>query len=131
MTPAQRRFVGWLPATAWLTMIFVLSSQPALPSPPAVNDKQAHAFTFGVLAVLLLMGLAGWRWASVTRSALLTAFLLAAAYGVTDELHQRFVPGRTPDVADVAADAAGAALAMVAAGAWAILLHRRRSAARP
>jgi VanZ family protein len=131
VTPAQRRFVGWLPATAWLTMIFVLSSQPALPSPPAVNDKQAHAFTFGVLAVLLLMGLAGWRWASVTRSALLTAFLLAAAYGVTDELHQRFVPGRTPDVADVAADAAGAALAMVAAWAWAILLHRRRSAARP
>lgn len=131
MTPAQRRVLGWVPAIAWLTLIFVLSSQPALPSPPSVNDKEAHAFTFGVLAVLLLMGLTGWQWRAVTRPFLLTAFLLAVAYGVSDELHQRFVPGRTPDMADVAADAVGAALAMIAAGAWAILLDRRRSAARP
>ena len=131
MTPAQRRFLGWLPATGWLTLIFVLSAQPALPSPPGVNDKGAHAFTFGVLALLLLMGLAQWQWRAVSRRLLLTAFLLAVAYGVSDELHQRFVPGRTPDVADVVADAAGAALAMAAAGAWAILLDRRRTAARP
>lgn len=131
MTPAQHRLLGWLPAAAWLTMIFVLSAQPALPSPPGVNDKQAHAFTYGVLAVLLLMGLVEWRWRAVTRRVLLTAFLLAVAYGVSDELHQRFVPGRTPEVADIVADAVGAALAMGAAGAWAILLGRRRTAARP
>ncbi|BCS34148.1 hypothetical protein TBR22_A33770 [Luteitalea sp. TBR-22] len=132
MTPdRRRRLIGWVPAIAWLSMIFVLSSQPSLPSPPSVSDKEAHAFTFGVLAVLLLMGLTAWRWRTVTRSALLAAFLLAVAYGVSDEVHQRFVPGRTPDVADVVADAVGAALAMGAAGAWAILLDRRRTAARP
>jgi VanZ family protein len=41
------------------------------------------------------------------------------------------VPGRTPDVADVAADAAGAALALAGAWAWAILLGRRASVPRP
>ncbi len=38
------------------------------------------------------------------------AFVLAAAYGVIDELHQAFVPGRTSSVDDALLDAFGAAL---------------------
>jgi VanZ family protein len=49
----------------------------------------------------------------------LLAIVLAIAYGVSDEFHQRFVPGRSSDVYDVLADAEGAAAA--ALGAWAIL----------
>jgi len=41
----------------------------------------------------------------------LTATLLATAYGVTDEYHQSFVPGRTADPMDVVKDLAGAAAA--------------------
>jgi VanZ family protein len=33
---------------------------------------------------------------------------IAAAYGVLDEIHQHFVPGRQPDVLDVLTDLAGA-----------------------
>src|ERR671912_1025196 len=47
--------LGWLPAVLWCTLIFVLSSQPSLPSPDQVTDKQAHAFTYGVLALFCLM----------------------------------------------------------------------------
>lgn len=39
--------------------------------------------------------------------------LLCTLYGVTDEFHQSFVPGRTPDVLDIRNDAIGAALAML------------------
>ena len=130
MTPAQRAWLGWGPAILWFAFIFVLSSQPSLPSPDQVTDKQAHAFAYGVLAVLCLMGLTGWRWRRVAGASLLGAFVIAVAYGVSDEFHQSFVPGRSPDVADVVADAAGAALALTAAWGWAILVARRSSIPR-
>ncbi len=79
----------------------MLSAQPALPSPPSLNDKQAHALTYGVLAFLCLMGLTGWRWRRIAGASLLAALVIAVLYGVSDEVHQAFVPGRTPDVADV------------------------------
>lgn len=130
MTPPQRRLVGWIPAIAWASFIFFLSSQPSLPSPANLNDKQAHAVAYGVLACLSLMGLTGWRWRSIAGASLLVAFMAAVLFGISDEIHQAFVPGRSPDVADVAADAAGAALALAAAWAWAILLGRRSSIQR-
>jgi VanZ family protein len=49
------------------------------------------------------------------------AALVAAAYGATDEWHQHFVPGRTMEMADLAADTSGAAAAAVAAWAWGII----------
>ena len=131
MTAARRAWLGWGPAVLWGGLLFLLSAQPALPSPPGVNDKQAHAAAYGVLALLCLMGLTGWRWRRVAGASVLAAFVLAVLYGISDEIHQAFVPGRTPDVADVAADAAGAALALAGAWAWAILLGRRASVPRP
>jgi VanZ family protein len=130
VTPRQRSLAGWVPAAAWASVIFWLSSQPVLPSPGNLNDKQAHALAYGVLASLCLMGLTGWRWRRIAGASLLGAFLMAVLYGISDEIHQAFVPGRSPEAADVAADAAGAAIALAAAWAWAILLGRRSSIQR-
>ena len=131
MTAAGRTLLGWVPATLWTVVIYLLSSQPSLPSPASVGDKQAHALAYGLLALLCLMGLTGWRWRRIAGASLLGAFVLAVLYGVSDEFHQSFVPGRTPDLADVVADAAGAGLALTGAWAWAILLGRRSSVTRP
>ena len=102
-----------------MALIFVLSSMSRLPPGSAgVDDGVAHALEYGVLAALLLRGLAGARWQGVTGGAAWLAVLLAVLYGVTDEVHQAFVPERTTQVADLIADAVGA---MVAAGlvrAW-------------
>ncbi len=130
MTPAARRWLAWLPAIGWATVIFVLSAQPKLPSPAGLGDKQAHVLAYALLAVLVLVGLAGGRVARVSRQAIGGAFVIAVLYGVSDEFHQSFVPGRTPDVGDVVADAAGAAIGLVAAGASAILLRGRTSTPR-
>lgn len=89
-------------------------------------DKVAHMLIFAILAFLAAWGLRHafpfWPAARV----LLLALLVAVAYGGLDELHQRAVPGRTPDPMDVAADGlgAGAAVAVIAwrrrrAGEWA------------
>ncbi|HEB54007.1 MAG TPA: hypothetical protein ENI87_12200 [bacterium] len=43
----------------------------------------------------------------------LGAWLVAGLYGIVDEVHQSFVPGRDCSVADALSDAAGAALAVL------------------
>ena len=130
MTSAQRAVLGWVPAILWFAFIFFLSSQSTLPSTGQVSDKQAHAAAYGVMAVLCLMGLTGWRSRRVAGATLLGAFIITVLYGLSDEFHQSFVPGRSPDLVDVMADAVGAALALTAAWGWAILVGRRTSIPR-
>ena len=118
----RRPFVYlWLPLLAWMGLIFYLSAQPDLPHPDAgwlglVLSSGAHAFVFGVLAVLWVRVLDG------RRHALLVAFLLTMLYALSDEFHQAFVPGRYPDPWDLLCDALGAVLALTL---W--LMWRRRS----
>lgn len=119
-----------MPATLWAALIFFLSSQPSLPSPDNLSDKHMHAIVYGVLACLCLLGFTGGRWRSIAGATVLAALVTTVLYGISDEVHQSFVPGRTPDVADVVADAAGAAIALAGAWAWAILLGRRSSILR-
>ena len=114
-----RRVRVWGPAWATMALIFVLSSISGLgPIPGGVDDGVAHALQYAVLAALLLRGLAGARWRGVGVRAAALAVLLATLYGVTDEAHQRFVPGRTAEIADLIADAVGAAAAAGLVWAW-------------
>ena len=52
---------------------------------------------------------------------LTVAWVVAVAYGVTDEWHQSFVPNRQADVRDVIANAIGALVATGVVGAWSII----------
>lgn len=105
----------WLPPLAWMGLIFFLSAQPQLPSPPEpvldlILKKGAH---FGVYAVLAFLW---WRALSRTRmsgrAALGLALVITLAYSLSDEVHQSFVPGRRPALFDVLIDAVGAAAAL-------------------
>ena len=117
-----RRVRVWGPAWATMVLIFVLSSISGLgPIPGGVDDGVAHALQYAVLAALLLRGLAGARWRGVKVRAAALAVLLATLYGVTDEAHQRFVPGRTAEVTDLVADALGAAVAAGVICGWSIV----------
>ena len=130
MSPAARARLAWLPALAWAGVIFMLSSQPVLPSPPGVNDKLAHAVAYGVLAAGCLLGATAGYWQRVTRGTVGLALLLAVVYGASDEFHQIFVPGRTPDLADLLADTIGASIVLGALWLSAILLRRHLTASR-
>jgi VanZ family protein len=98
----------WLPVVLWAAFIFALSSIPQLNSGLGLWDlvlrKLAHAGEYALLAALLLRALAR-PW---------TALALAIVYAATDELHQHFVRGRTGSFGDLAIDAAGAALGLIA-----------------
>lgn len=117
----------WGPVALYMALIFAASAQPDLgPLPGGVSDKTGHVVAYAGLAVLLLRALAGGKMADVTYGRAALAWLLATLYGVSDELHQRFVPGRTSDGLDVAADALGA----FAGVAFVLVFKRLRDAAR-
>ena len=67
---------------------------------------------------MVCRALEGGRRRALTVSTALTATLLTTAYGVTDEYHQSFVPGRTCDPVDVAKDLAGSAAASLLYRRW-------------
>ena len=95
----------------WMALIFFLSSQPDVPAPELFSqqDKVAHLLAFGVLGLLLAFALTPPAAASWRRVLLITA--LVTVYGITDELHQYFVPGREASIWDVLADGVGGFLA--------------------
>jgi VanZ family protein len=123
---ALERLVRWGPAVACAVVIFGLSSVGSLPAPPGgLTDKHAHFLTYGVLAALVVWGLTDRAPSRTTWRIAAAAVALATLYGVSDEVHQSFVPGREVSALDVAADFGGAALAAVALRAWAIIRARR------
>jgi len=118
--------IRWAPAVLWAAMIFGLSSMSSLPAPPAgLTDKHAHFGTYGAFAALLVWGLTDRSPSRTTWGTVAAAVALATLYGASDEWHQSFVPGRDVSALDLAADAAGAAMAAVALRAWAIIRARR------
>lgn len=128
----------WAPVAAWLLVIFTLSTgwfggdttgfillpvlRWLLPTASYrelliahdVVRKLAHFAEFLVLGVLLYRALDGRTF---NLRVAFRAFALAALCALGDELHQAFVPGRTPALTDCLIDAAGAAagLALLAA----------------
>src|SRR5262245_34347247 len=122
----SRPFLLWAPVVAYMALIFVASSisQP-VPAGIELPDKPIHACEYGVLAALFVRAITGgWRTA-MTKWTILAAVAFATLYGVTDEFHQSFVPGRDVEALDVVADACGATLAASALYAWGMIRHSR------
>ena len=93
-------------------VIFFLSAQPKLPDLGPLfrqwQDVAGHLFAYAVLALLWQRALA----ASGVAHPALWAFGIVVLFGLSDELHQAFVPGRQSTFFDVAVDAVGAAMAL-------------------
>ncbi len=109
MTRAKRLLL-WLPAVAWMTGIFLLSSLPFPPRPPSIpfEDKVAHFILFSILAFLFFLAFRRERRFAVLKACLF-AFLATCLYGAFDEFHQYFTPTRTVDFFDWLADAVAGA----------------------
>ena len=94
--------------TLYATGIFYLSSGPApdVPPPFPYFDKLVHfciytGFSFFVARAVSV------QWQRVDRFILWLAIVISAVYGASDEFHQYFVPTRSAEVADWAADLLG------------------------
>jgi VanZ family protein len=116
----------------WGLFLFTLTSWPKPPSIPVVSsipdfDKVIHALLYGVEAFLLYRAI---RWRGGPGFSLLRVLAIVgvmAVWGILDEVHQYWIPGRSMEAGDVAADVTGASIGAVAAS----LASSRRSPVPP
>jgi VanZ family protein len=114
MTENRLRRLSLLLALTWMAVLFYLSHQPSLPTPSLFSgqDKIIHALAYGGLGVMLLgsypLRAGRYSWQQMGASV-----VIASLYGASDELHQSFVPGRSPEIGDWVADTLGALTAVL------------------
>ena len=115
-------FWYWAPVSLYAGVIFYLSAQShpedQLPSflLKEISDKVLHAVEYGILSLLCYRAFSRAAGPGLARQAVVLAILTAAVYGLTDEVHQAFVPLRESSWQDWLADTVGATLPAVAVG---------------
>jgi VanZ like family len=143
LPPISRKTVllSWLPAWAGMGVLFYTSSLPGdrIHLPDFFDsDKVVHATAYCVLGILIslrkILRGKGAAAAPIADSSPVPAIApgridfkglaVGMLYGVADEFHQLFVPLRSYDYADMAADALGVAIGCWLYSRWA----RRRNA---
>ena len=97
----------WLPVILWMLVIFSLSSVPGgqLPDVPIPRIHTiAHFFEYSILGALLLRAFLNVNFRKRTIALSLLAVAGAFLFGLSDEWHQSFVPGRSCRLEDVLSD---------------------------
>jgi VanZ family protein len=107
--------IRWMAALFWMALIFFGSSIPAdsLPEGPQFISIVVHLLEFFILTLLLIWAINGGFNEPVILPVKCAAALLAVFFGITDEVHQLFVPGRVSDLLDLAVDSIGVVLAVI------------------
>lgn len=116
----MKRLKFWLPVALWAGVIFSLSSLRVTPSSNVywqdfLVKKTAHIVEYAILFIFSYRAFLNTTELGRARSAIF-ALLFVIFYGVSDEYHQSFTPGREPKIRDVLIDSIGGSLAWI--GLW-------------
>lgn len=87
-----------------------------------IIDKLFHFVEYFILGALLLRAFANSSHKTNFKLILLLSILIASIYGALDEFHQRFVPGRSPEIFDIFSDIMGSLLGAL------LSIHKEKSA---
>ena len=103
----------WLPFIIWALVIFSFSASPTVRTSEIhwqdfVIKKTVHLVEYFIFSFLLYRALVNSQIGK--RNAILYTVIVAFFYGVTDEFHQSYTPGREPRLRDVMIDTAGSLL---------------------
>ena len=116
----------WGPFVAALAVIFWFSSLSRVPGSQHVWDKALHAAGYAVLGVLALRAFHG-GFRPLRPEPTLYAASAVILWGISDEIHQSFVPGRHASPWDVVADGVGFVLALMSFASLTFLLRSARA----
>lgn len=98
----------------WIVLLFATSvPDNAIPT-TGVSDKILHFMAYFVLGVLLNLTLAFQnKYKLLQNKSVIATLILGSMYGIFDEVHQYFIPGRSMELFDLMADFSGLVLATV------------------
>ena len=109
MSGLHKFFSYWLPIIIYCLFIFIQSSYPSIKSAPELPyfDKVLHFVGYALLGALFLRAFKTSRIKNNVKLVVILSILLSSLYGISDEIHQYFVPYRDADLMDVLADTLG------------------------
>jgi len=110
MKDKHRKFlIYWLPVVLYCTAIFIQSSYPSVARLPDLpfGDKYLHVAGYALLGILFFRAIRSSHGGNRISLVILLSISAATAYGISDEIHQYFTPGRVADLYDVTADILG------------------------
>jgi VanZ family protein len=123
----QKRFIWYYlaPFLFYCLLIFSLSAQSDLAqvSPVAIPDKIAHLLEYAGFGFLLMRLLRYLEPEAEFVKHLIWVLSIALIYGLSDEIHQLYVPNREFSWMDLLADGAGG---YFGARIWMILMEKKR-----
>jgi len=99
----------WLPVVFWMVGIYFISGLPKSDVPELFpfQDVIYHLLAYAVLAFLFGRAFKNSSPGLAPRHILLLAAFFGSLYGVSDEFHQSFVPGRSASGIDLLMDTLG------------------------
>lgn len=102
-----RPFFYWSATIFYMGMIFYFSSKSSISVPIDFwgVDKIAHLLFYIPLSFLFYISFSA---SGIKRHVFILSVLFSCLYGISDELHQIFVPGRIASIGDFMADSIGA-----------------------
>ena len=118
----KRFSLYWLPLILYCWFIYIQSANPPpdqIPSFPFV-DKVLHFGAYGILGILFYRAYQTLKIRDNLPMLILLSVASASLYGVSDEIHQSFVPFRNAEMADVFADILGSACGVCLYHLWAV-----------
>lgn len=97
------------PPVVYACIIFFLSSQQNLKPPIEfkISDKLFHLAEYGILAILVLRAIKNKHSRIIPLRPYFFGMAGSMIYGLSDEIHQHFVPGRFCSAWDFFADVIG------------------------
>jgi VanZ family protein len=112
----RRGLLYGLPVIVYAGLIFLLSSFPHFPeeAPPFTGyDKLAHLIEYYFFGVLICRWLVKKKHRFETGHAFFITLVIGTGYGISDEWHQSFIPGRVASIWDALFDAIGVVAAVL------------------
>ena len=109
MSRLHKFFIYWFPIIIYCLLIFIQSSHPSIESVPEwpYFDKGLHFVGYALLGALFLRAFKTSRIKNNVKLILIVSVLLSSLYGISDEIHQYFIPYRDADLMDILADTLG------------------------
>ena len=106
----KRLIVYWIPVFVYMMAVFYISSLTSseIPGSGGIDLSFLHIGEYFILSLLIFRALGYYKIDKKKR--ILLSILLSFLYGITDEIHQIYIPGRTFDFLDMIFNLVGSSL---------------------